>query len=237
MEASRKLHLVDVNGEATEVCSHCAAKDQAIERLTRSYEGTIQRLKMELDDKKEQQAHQDPQVLAVVEDWCRRVHDAGIWSRLPKPTVPRLDATRTAMNKGHDPGYLLMVNIGAVIGAVSDRKQHRLIKPQFLEPATIYGKYIDAHFEVAVDPERKWVRAALEVPSALRERWQQVIDLADRCDHCDHIRLDHDRPSLVPTTGHDWGECRVHGCHCTQYDDFWFQSERWMDRNAGGRVR
>jgi hypothetical protein len=228
------LRLIDAQGEVQDVCEHCLTKDAAIERLTRSYEGTIQRLKQELDDRRDDQADLDPQVLAVVEDWCRHADASGWWTQHPRPTTPRLDAARQAMNRGNPPGYLMLANAGGFIEAATERKNPRF-KRAYLEPATLYGKFIDSHAQTALDPENERVRALLAAPKPLLDRWPVVLSLADPCDHCGHIRLDHDKPSLANDFT-DAGACLVHGCgECPGFDDFWFQSERWMARHARGK--
>jgi hypothetical protein len=232
MEASPKPHLRVVDGITGEVhedvCEECLAKDRRFSRLQRSYEGTIQRLRAELDEKRDQDKQYDPLVVRVVEDWCRKAQASGVWKSLPKVTDPRVDATRTAMNKGHDAAYLLNVNTGAFIAVSTDRQ----IKPQWLEPTAIYGRFIDAHFQTALSPSNQKLRRLLEAPAALLDRWMAIEPMVDPCDHCGHLRLDHDKPSIANDFS-DAGACLVHGCaDCPGFDDFDLKGQRWLEARA-----
>jgi hypothetical protein len=226
MEASPHNHdarVIDIRTGEVIGCEECSTKDQAIARLTRSYEGTIQRLKAELDDKRDEDKLADPLIVGVVEDWCSKAEASGVWKSRPKVTEPRVDATRAAFNKGHTAGYLQVVNSGAFVAVATDRQ----IKPQWLEPAAIYGRFIDAHFQTGLSPSNKKLRTLLEAPQALLDRWVVVEPLADPCDHCGHIRLDHDKPSIANDFSMS-GQCLVHGCAgCPGFDDLDFLTEKW----------
>jgi hypothetical protein len=237
MEAAKVPHLrvVDAHGEVQDVCEHCVAKDQAIERLTRSYEGSLNNLRQQLDDKRDDDKRWDWIVLEVTEDWCTRAAESGWWTHTPKPTEPRLADVRAALNRGLTGSYLILVNKGAFMSAATERGNPRF-KRAWLEPATIYGKFIDAHYQTAIDPENKRVRAPFDVPKVLVDRWVVVERLAWPCDHCGHPLLEHDKASIANDMVE--GECLVHGCHCTEFDDLDYRTERWKaEQDAKARRR
>lgn len=234
MEASPRSPLrLLVNpetGETTHTCPSCDVKDQAIERLTRSYEGTIRNLREQLDERKASEADFDPMVIEVVEDWCRKAEVSGWW-RNAHVTEPRLEATRAAVNRKLAPGYLMTVNTGAFASADS-QKRNRSFQRAWLEPATIYGKFVDAHYQTGIDPSNERVRKLFEVPKVLVERWEFIVEpLAFVCDHCGHIAADHDKPSIANEFAID-PVCLVHGCDCPGFDDTFFRADQWMAARA-----
>jgi hypothetical protein len=205
MSSPPKLYLVDSStGEAVERCEHCETKDDAIERLTRSFKGTINKLEQEKraleDELREQTLEVDAGAYAVIEDWCTKAHAHGWWTRRPIPTEPRLKAAERALKK-HNVAYLCMVHTGAFLAA--NRRNPRA----WMEPMTLYGHYIDTHYQNAIDPENRKVRLLTQTPPRLFHRWFEVVELADVCE-CGHWRLDHGK------TGDGEWPCAVHGCTC-----------------------
>lgn len=233
MEAARVIDLQ--TGEVIgDVCEHCATKDQAIERLTRSYEGSLNALRQQLEDRNADDKAWDPIVLEVAEDWCARAYESGWWTHKPKPTEPRLADVRAALNRGHTGMYLVAVNKGAFISASTERGNPRF-KRAWLEPATIYGKFIDAHFQTAIDPEAHRVRAPFDIPKVLVDHWPVVQALGNVCDNCGHAALFHRQPVFgLYSEG-----CGVNGCSCVGFDDQDWRLEQWKrehDRKARGRT-
>jgi hypothetical protein len=241
MEAAKVPHLrvIDSHGEVTEVCEHCVAKDQAIERLTRSYEGTVQRLRQELENEQGQEP-QARDVEAVLERWADLATTTGWWTRRPmfKPGDGRWKATRAALNKKFPRSYLLMVVEGAFLHGEQERRKKKnggrsSFKRQYLEPMTIFGDWMHTYYENATDtpPDLHRVKAAYEAPTVLWDRWPEVLDLARPCD-CGHLCLDHQKPALTVDDHLTFGECLVHGCHCVGFEFDWFRDERvarWME--------
>lgn len=223
-ETVRHLFAVDAQGEVDHHCDSCLTKDQTIERLTRSYEGTIRAKNKEIAELTQEDPQADLTVIAIVDDWCDRALRSGWWSRKPSASKPRIEATQKAL-KTHAPAYLFMVHQGAFW-----RAQKRAGDPTFsrawLEPMTIYGKFIDSHFETAMDPENEKVRKLIDTPARLLTRWEQVLTMSDECE-CGHWRLDH---------GKSWNgtwPCGVHGCWCPDFDDFHIQVEEWRRERQG----
>jgi hypothetical protein len=230
VEAIRHLQLVvDGNGEiqsSSEQCQSCEVKDQTIERLTRSYEGTIRSLREQLDEKRREAEELDPVIHEVVEHWCRQAFASGLWTQMPTPTGPRCDATRVALNKGCTPGYLRMVNSGAFMAAVARGRNDKPIPRMWLEPGCIYrdagGKAPgrEHHYMYAADPKNERLRRFIDLPVALRERWVEVVEQGDLCD-CGHMRFDHHKQ------GDGTWTCGVHGCDdCTDFSDFYSYDAR-----------
>lgn len=249
MEATPHLHLVDTaTGEVTETCEHCLTKDRAIERLTRSYEGTLQGLRQQVEGLQDDRDASFPfdeaadvvmrrwHELAIASRWFKQPPATGATSTRWRDTKRALRGTKAKSGDWDWPprsvADLLVATRGAFIRAEEQRRD-RGFKRDYIDPCTAFFSNFDRNFEAASDPSPRQGSIALvfAAPAALRDRWAEVLDLADVCDRCDHIRMDHQKPSLQGD-GMSWGGCLVHGCHCGEYDDFWFQSERWLRQRA-----
>lgn len=228
MEASPKphLHLVDENGEATAVCADCTM----YERDLRGKRLRIAQLEAALAE--QQGTAEDSQAIrTVLNDWCDLAVSSLWWTKRPrfKPGDERWKAAKRRYGD-YDIEYLLTVNRGAFM-ANPKAKARPDFSRTWLMPPTIYGAQMEGYYEYALDPERQWVKAVLEAPTVLRERWLEVLDLADICD-CTHARLDHQKPALRPDGLLTYGECLVHGCHCSGFDKDFYRDEkvvRWME--------
>lgn len=248
MEASSHSHdnarVIDIRTGELVGCQECATKDQAIARLTRSYEGTIRSLKDLLDDK----AKQDPraaEILSLGETWCELAVDTKFWKRRPAWTenTARWKSTAAAMNRGHDPAYLRMVILGAYKKAVEARKAYqqrrtgRKFERGWLEPKTIFGDWIHSHYEYEMDPPDPRAVAAFSAPKVLFDRWLEVVHQADKCD-CGHIRFDHEKEGVLFEEFFYDSPCLVHGCTCLGFDDFFVKQGQWEgERNAQAKQR
>jgi uncharacterized phage protein (TIGR02220 family) len=159
------LKLVDTRtGEAHDQCEGCMARDAAIERLTRSYEGTIRNLKSELEQELGVEPEADA-VRRVLNLWADAMLDCRWYSRRPKFRAgdDRWKPVRKRLREGYSEEYLGVV-VEAVRFADADR-----VKRQWLEPKTLFGAHMESRYEDVLAgfrgpvwvPSEGWLRTEL----------------------------------------------------------------------------
>lgn len=211
---SRNGHVINI--ETGEVLNPLiAVVDELEERITsltkviRDRDRVITVLRSDLATAMGEEPEAD-NIVGVLDYWANRVVELGWWSRRPisPPASDRWRAVRARLAEGRSPEYIRL----AVDGALLQKKERT--KREYVDIASICKpRSVEWNYERLKDPRLQWVRPVQEAPVSLRERWLEVVDLADMCD-CGHIRLDHQRFA--------WGqepECLVHGCHCEAFDD------------------
>jgi hypothetical protein len=257
MEASPHNHearVIDIRTGEVIGCEECSTKDQAIARLTRSYEGTIQRLRQDLEvaqDTREGDFPFDEATEVVMRHWQQLATDSRWFSKPPKcgPTSTRWRDTNKALRgvKARNGSWdwpprvvadLLSVSTGAFIRAEEQRNDPRF-KRDYLDPCTAFFVNFDRNWEAATDPapsRQTRARMAFEAPAVLREHWTLVLNLADECE-CGHPRLLHQREWLGMDDRLQSGGCHVHGCHCEVFDDDDVKARAWWDARTADLKR
>ena len=138
--AERPLRVLtfDENGEVlrdteTPLCPGCMEKakrlddqERAIERLTRSYEGTVANQKRQIEELMEQTVVPGD-VQKVFDYWAQVVTDCGWWSRPPKLSDGRRKAIQKRLKEGYTVEYLYVV-VDSV--RLADRDRHEAGVPR-----------------------------------------------------------------------------------------------------------
>lgn len=156
----------------------------AIERLTRSYEGTIANLKRELEQHLEEDVALGD-VQRVFDYWADVVQDCGWWSRPPKLSTARKAAIQKRLSEGYTVEYLWVVVDSVRLARLDDdrMKQAYLDIPALLAEPTRDGRRwgMEAVYENTFEvlyakcrralPESE-VNFLLEKLFMMRERWE-----------------------------------------------------------------